>query len=55
MKKTYYDVYGETIDGEIIHIDRVYSEKEARTLVITEENENPDGDFWWEATYPDEQ
>lgn len=55
MKKTYYDVYGERNEGEIIHIDRVYAEKEARSIVITEENENPDGDFWWEVVYADEQ
>lgn len=54
-KSKYFDVYGETADGEIIHVDRVSTEDEAHWLCVTEENENPEADYWWEATYADEQ
>lgn len=55
MKQTYYDIYCETIEGNVIHVDRVYSEKDAECVVNIELNQNPDADYWWEVTYADEQ
>lgn len=52
---TYYDVYCEKEDGEIVHLDRVSTEDEANQIIITEENENIEHHCWYEVTYADEQ